>query len=704
MLLAWLAAAFLAGVVVGAGIDVPAADALASGAASALLSGVLWKHRNWRVALLLAACGLVGIGRFELTRAPFGPHDLAYYNGSYVTLIGTVTAEPDVRDHGINYVVSTDHLLLNSRSVPVHGQVEVHTPSSQAFEEGDQLALTGRVVTPSNSTSVPYRDILAHRGIYSELRFPRVRLIGRSRGGLISLIAQLRQAIVHAISSSLPEPEATLLIAILIGAHSAQLGSLAPILVTTGLIHLIAISGVKIAIVAGIVNGGLRRTLPRLSALLLSLFILAAYWLVSGATVAGLRASIMWLLVFVAAYLGRPTHGLVSLGSAAAVMVAVNPSLLWDTGFQLTTLATATIVAFSPVFERLTRWLPTAIAASITTTTAAQIGVLPVQAASFHVLSPVSILTNAIVLPLIPLTMLVGFATVLYPHGVLVAIVYALVHVVVAVAHSAAKLPALTAHSFPIPLIASYYALLAVVARSIWRLTYEPRRHAHGEYILALGVCAVTLGGLLMTRPTISDRIILVADDAALVQVGGTQILIDGGSTPSVVLAGLGQALSFPHQRLDAVIDTDPRAANVASLLAVVQRYQVGAVLDPGVEYPSHTYARWRWWLDTHHLSPLTLRAGVIIRTKSLIIHVLSPDGEYPNPRDGAGILLIAVHGMHVLYLGPASQREQEDLPFRENVRAGTIISPVPINPTLLAASRASRRLQPRAGRILSLP
>src|SRR5579872_7472576 len=386
MALAWLAAAFVLGIFAGFSFVPPAWLLLTASLLTVGAAAVLWRRPRTRVPLLMICLLCLGDLRSGAARLHIGPDDVAYYNGRTVTLIGYVNAEPDNRDTGNNYVITVQRRLVGSRTVPLSGQLELHTAASQLFDEGDQIEITGRLTAPVNSPSIPYRSILANRGIYSEMAFPRGFLVGHVSLGLVGAADALRTDIENALKSSLPEPEATFLIALLIGARSAQLGALAPVLIQTGLIHLIAISGIKVAIVAGTVNDFLRVVASRTPRLLLSSGLLLSYWLVSGATVAGLRASIMWLLIFLATYLGRPTFGLVSLGLATSIMLAVSPPLLWDTGFQLTVFGTAAICLFTPGIDRLIRWAPGFLRASTATTLAAQIGVLPIQIASFHVL------------------------------------------------------------------------------------------------------------------------------------------------------------------------------------------------------------------------------------------------------------------------------------------------------------------------------
>ncbi len=616
MILAWLAGAFIFGIFAGSKVVLSSSALFVATGSCAVPLVLIWRRRRIRIPILMVVFLLLGMGRAETSRFQLDPDQAAFYNGSYVTMTGFVNTEPDVRDRGNNYVVQVQSLTLGSRTLKVQGQVEVHTSPGQLFDAGDQLQLSGLLKTPIDSPQIPYREILANRGIYSEMSFPRGFVTGHVSLGLLGLAMNIRSYIETTIGGSLPEPDATFLIAILIGARSAQLGTLAPILIATGLIHLIAISGLKIAIVAGTVNSFLRRVTSRSPTLVLSSTALLAYWLVSGATVAGLRASIMWLLVFVAAYLGRPTFALVSLGIAASGMLAFDPALLWDTGFEFTTLATAAIVLLGPMSERVTRRIPSVFAASMTTTLSAQIGVLPLQVISFHLLSPISVLANTVVLPIIPLTMVVGFLTVLYPHGPLLAISYAMVHSIILIAQwiDATPFSSISLSQLPGSLTMGYYAALLLLAIAASRLVPRSRRRIHGEWLLGSAVAVVSLTAVLAAPVKTTNQIAFVSKGAALISFNRTTILLDGGASPSLLLVGLGRQLPFPRNYIDAIISTDPRADNVASLLQVVDHYHVGHVLDTGVEYPSHTYASWRTALMNRHLQPEALRPGASVR------------------------------------------------------------------------------------------
>lgn len=85
--------------------------------------------------------------------------------------------------------------------------------------------------------------------------------------------------------------------------------------------------------------------------------------------------------------------------------------------------------------------------------------------------------------------------------------------------------------------------------------------------------------------------------DSIFVEIGGNQILIDGGPDDSV-LAKLGKHLPFWDRSLDLVILTHPEKDHVSGLLAVLRRYDVDKILWTGVEHSIAEFSEWKKLLE----------------------------------------------------------------------------------------------------------
>lgn len=701
MALFWLSGTFVLGVVVGGAIDSRLALALCC---AMWIAAIVGRRTRLGPCWLVAAALLLGCSRAPHDPGPPSPGALSYYNGRHVTVLGQVVAEPDIRDTGANYVISVHSVTLTTRAVPVTGRLELHTARGQRLEYGDAVQLTGNLQTPGNSPALPYRDILRSKGIETQMQFPKAVDLGPASSGLLGWIIPWRQYLERGIDQSLPEPEAALLIAITLGARSASLGALAPTLVSTGLIHLIAISGIKVAMVAGTVWALLMAMGRRTLTLPISLATILFYVLLTGATASGERSALMWSLVFISTYLGRRTVALVSLGFVAALMVALDPMLPWDLGFQLSTVGTFSIVALSDPFLRLFRFVPSPFREALGVTLAAQLGTIPIVAGGFHSISLIGPIANALVLPLLPLMIALGFLLGLVANlsllaAPLAALAYAGTHTIVWLSRLLAASPAAVPVSAPTGTLSSvYYAALGGVAwfllrRAGWAPLGQWSSRVREVALALLLVASVVTAS--HAQATVPDRLVYLGSGTSLLlQSSGRTAVIDGSSRPLAFLSVLGEQLGMRVRSIDLIVVTDPRATNVAALLALLDHYRVKVVMDVGSQYPSRTYADWRRALRSRHILVYALRTGATAQVGRITLRALGPDGLCYAPPNCAGMLRLTGNHHSILLATHADRQEQEDAVFgRASLHASTLF--------LSNASRSSpdflRAVHPRA-------
>ena len=162
-------------------------------------------------------------------------------------------------------------------------------------------------------------------------------------------LERLRRGAGAALEAAIPEPEAGLAAGIVVGLRDQVDRDLAADFTTVGASHVVAISGWNIAIVAASVaalGGGLaRRRRALLTAIAIVLYVAFA-----GASASVVRAAAMAGVVLVARETGRAGRAAAALGWAAMLLLLVDPHLVGDAGFQLSTLATAGILAWASPF------------------------------------------------------------------------------------------------------------------------------------------------------------------------------------------------------------------------------------------------------------------------------------------------------------------------------------------------------------------
>jgi competence protein ComEC len=644
-----LSLASVLGVLAGA-LIAPPAGLVAGIALTGLAAAAIGRHRRhiWLPGLLLVPLAL-GLWRFEATRPPTGTAGLPLYVGRDVTLVGTVAAEPEPLDRGENVRVAVETLAAGGITRRVSGLVLVHLGGLTGPAYGDHISLAGALASPPDlpgASPGSYRAYLAAQGIYAVLNYPRLRHLGTGAGNpLLALAIALRRLLEGGIRHILPGPEAALLLGILLGTRTRALGALTMPFIATGMIHVVAISGLKVSIVAGTTDRLARRLVGRRVALPMTLAVLLLYVLVTGATPAGLRAAVMWTLALLALRFGRRSDAVTSLALAAALLALVSPRILWDLGFQLSLAGTAAIVLLEPGIERRLGRVPLVAREAMAVTLAAQAGTLPLLISGFGQVSLLAPLANALLLPLLSPIMALGLPAALAgalapPLGALLGlVVYPLLAAMIVGVQVLAWPPfaALPAGPWPVPVVAGYYALLGLAAWGPLRVIGAvSRTHLSVRPLPA----AVATGALLLATvawqappPLYTLSLLGLGGGQALLVTtpGGHTLLIDGGDAPSLLAAALGARLPFWRAHLDAVMLSDIDPAHVGGLRGLTARYTLDRALDPGAVYPSATYALWRAELRDAGVPERKLRTGARYRLdRACSLDVLLPAGLTP--------------------------------------------------------------------------
>ncbi|MGQ9492431.1 MAG: ComEC/Rec2 family competence protein [Anaerolineae bacterium] len=591
---------------------------------------------------------LLGLWRYDLVRPTLVPGPLAAYNdGEKVTLQGIVVNEPVARDRSTKLQVSVSRLKMDDSWIPVRGQVLVQVPSYATYQYGDELELHGKLQTPRDSEGFSYRIYLARQGIHSLLNYPQVTLLARHRGHLLpALLYAVKRRTQSVIAAILPEPEASLLIGILLGSDEGIPRSLLDKFRATGTQHIIAISGFNIAIISAALVKVFTRLLPRYVALIAAVGAVALYAVLVGADPPVVRAAIMGGLAALALIVGRPSHALTSLFAAAWGMTAWQPFLLWDIAFQLSFATTLGLVVYTEKLQKglrsaLCRFVPVETAQQATrllndtllATMAAVITTLPLMMCHFHQFSPLSLFANLLILPVQPAIMYLGSTAaiaglLLLPVGrwlgwtAWLFLTYTIRAVEIMAQWIHASAPISRVHP-ALPL--TYYAILLLLTLKpvkhplpSLRVAVKPlmnQRLIRKLAILALAIVAILVWVEVANLP--DDRIHVVfldvgQGDAILVQTPrGNRLLIDGGPSPATLLTALGRRLPFWDRRIDLILLSHPHDDHLYGLLSVLERYQVRQVLISTATCTSPLCEQWQQLLQEKGIPVMTVEHAV---------------------------------------------------------------------------------------------
>jgi competence protein ComEC len=365
MWLLYVSCAWVAGVFLGSKVSLPLL-ALSLGLIPFALIPFLRGSKKTLIVAGLCLLALVGGGlRLPSSLPPVDEHSLCFYNDAGIMEIqGMVAEEPDIRDRFCLLTFSASEITVNGEKEKVSGTALIRVPRYPAYHYGDMLKITGKLETPEPFDNFDYKTYLARQGIYSIIYYPKVEVLDRGQGlKPWQWIYSLRERLSASLARALPEPQGSLAQAILLGLRGNIPDSLNQAFSRTGTAHILAISGLHMSIIIamllslGILVFGRQRSIY----IWLALALTWLYALLAGMNPPVIRAAIMGSLFLIAEYLGRQGSAIIALAFAAAVMVGIQPQLLWSVSFQLSFLAMAGLVLLYPYFQAWGRKGVTAI-------------------------------------------------------------------------------------------------------------------------------------------------------------------------------------------------------------------------------------------------------------------------------------------------------------------------------------------------------
>jgi competence protein ComEC len=278
--------------------------------------------------------------------------------------------------------------------------------------------ISGKLEPPSDiqdqdgspHTRFSYPKYLSVSNIYSLISYPKIEIVESPKTSFKGLLYQFKNACIRIVTTTIPEPEAGVLVGILFGIKKAVNDEVIQAFITAGLIHIIVLSGYNIAIV---VEGVARlfASLRRRWRFLLSYVAIYVFVIFAGAGSTVLRAGLMASIALFARQVGRSSSGIQVLILATAIIGLYEPRmLLYDISFKLSLLATLGLMIFTPRLTTLFKKVPEKFAFRevVASTVATQIVVFPYLLYAMGRISFIGIIANSIIVPFVPLVMFLG--------------------------------------------------------------------------------------------------------------------------------------------------------------------------------------------------------------------------------------------------------------------------------------------------------
>lgn len=294
---------------------------------------------------------------------------------------------------------------------------------SNRFSYGDVIRASCRIAPvdpPKNPYEFSFKEYYARQGIYTSLAIAEGEALKVGRGTTFFLVRwakNIQKFTVETFQKSRFErDELGVLVALMIGDKQFLDEDLKTSYTKIGAMHILAVSGMHVALVYGVLMFLLLFIRDRRFYLYKNLIVLCLLWLyafVAGFSPSIVRATVMFSFILAGRLMDRDSNTFNMVAASFLTLLLINPLYLYDVGFQLSYAAVASILLF---YDRLKHFAPhqrilrmcyDLIAVSV----AAQILTLPLVVYYFHQFPLVFLLTNIV---LIPITTLVIYCALLY--------------------------------------------------------------------------------------------------------------------------------------------------------------------------------------------------------------------------------------------------------------------------------------------------
>lgn len=325
---------------------------------------------------------------------------------------------PSPGKKSLRYILSI-HAVIDKKAVPqsATGKITIYLPQAnpEKLQPGSFYLLpTSKIKTitaSGNPGSFDYARFQQNRNIYHQAYLSKEDVIFLKNPVGFSLsrfLAAGQSSALKAMRQTVPEPARALAMALLIGYRNEVDKDLLQAYTNTGVVHVIAVSGMHLGLIFLLLQQILvfpEGRFPFTKWIKAAIILLITWWFsgIAGASPSIIRAAFMFSMILFARLLRKPMDSFQSLSLGAFSLLCYNPFWLWDAGFQLSFAALLSIVIYQ---GPISSWLePSNKIAGATwqllaVTLAAQILTMPISIGQFHQAPAYFLFANLLAVPL----------------------------------------------------------------------------------------------------------------------------------------------------------------------------------------------------------------------------------------------------------------------------------------------------------------
>jgi len=452
-----------------------------------------------------------------------------------------------------------------------------------------------------------------------------------------------------------------------------------------GLSHIMAVSGLHVGFIVApfwiIIPYFWTRRYGSMIGLIILIILLVCYAGITGFSPSVMRASVMAGFLSFGKLFHRVNDSINLTAAAAIVLLVIDPSQIFEIGFQLSFAAVFIILLILPVIQNAlpywvrVRWYGKPLMVIIVSLVV-QFGLYPLQVHYFGEISLISPIANALFVPLlglvVPLSLIALFITAVVPLAGFIINYPSLLFLGWMnefVTTAASWEWAWTAASLENDLFFLFWLFL-IFTVSAWKI-------AALKWKLAIGVMAslcviVSINVIEKLQPaklTITFFDVGQGDAALIHTPTGKNVLVDAGVwSPSY---NSGRSIILPHlqasgiEKVDAVFLSHPHADHIGGIIDLIEEIPIGVIYNSGYEYDSNLYASYIEAARDNSVPVRSLQAGDAVGIDPAVLFlVMGPEGQKFNadPNEHSLILNVIYGESEFLFTGDAGIHQEKRL------------------------------------------
>ncbi|MDP8227723.1 MAG: DNA internalization-related competence protein ComEC/Rec2 [Candidatus Celaenobacter polaris] len=673
---------FIAGLLLGSFFSVPI---LHIAIALLFAATFLLIHKKRPLFPIIGLVILFGIFRFQISQLQT-EHHIAHFIDHLgiekVQIEGQIIEEPEVSSDKITCIVK----LTKLEGVPVLGNIRLTIKdkySNAVPSYGDHICYNGTIFRPlksNNPYSFNYREYLENNNIHglSYLYKSDYTITNESKNLYYYLIVVPRNWIRARIDRFYSSKYSGFLKAILLGEKSSLPLQLRQDFASSGLSHILAVSGLHTGVIALIFLTIFQIVLRnRTAARILTIILLMYYMLLAHAVPSVQRAVIMISLVLLAKILQRRISTINILFAAAFIILVINPLQLFSIGFQLSFISVfAILVIFQYLSQKLNSlrknhpkifWLLNLVLLSLMV----QIVLAPLTIHYFHTLALGGIIANVIAIPLISLALPLSIFSILFPISAICAIYAAANKLLLFIVFAISRLVAIHRillfdflYMSEFQIIALYAVLLFLIL--LWKNTDNTKIKLYKFLSFSILTASILIvPGLLLERNLEITVLDVGQGDAIVIRTPDRKtILIDTGD--KTMRRDYGELVVVPYfkargiKEIALLVLTHPHADHIGGAQAVMNNLKIDKVLLPRCDYESQLYDNVLTFIDDNDIEIIYADTSLVFEEfEAINLKILHPTYEYKNEANVNNysiVIKIEYGDLSVLFTGDAEK------------------------------------------------